>query len=159
MEKQQDLSNDHQTAASDQQAIPTGEHTAATGQHGAVKKHSGIGIASFTLGIIAIVMSIALTIYIFGNLANFLLSQQIDPNNAQLMEEAITKLLETNPFLLVVFPLFLVAGLMHVIGAILGLVGLFQDHRKKFFAGFGLGLNILPIAGFIILFLFGLMIS
>lgn len=159
MEKHHDPSNDHQTTTSDQQAVPAGDHSEAPGQQGAVKKHSGIGIASFILGIIAIVMSIALTIYIFGNLANFILSQQIDPNNAQLMEEAITKLLETNPFLLVVFPLFLVAGLMHVIGAILGLIGLFQDHRKKFFAGFGLGLNVLPIAGFIILFLFGLMLS
>lgn len=120
-------------------------------------KHAGLGIASFTLGLIAILISILLTIYIFGSLASFLSNIDIDPSN--LSQKDFMVMLETNPFLIATFPLFLVTGLLHVIGAILGLIGLFQDNRKKMISGIGLVLNALPILGFIILTLVGVLLS
>lgn len=118
-------------------------------------KHSGIGIASFTLGIVAIIMSIALTIYLFVGLASFLAGQDL-ATDPEILEQELLSMVEQNPMMLAAFPLFLVAGVMHLIGAVLGLIGLFQDDRKKFFAGFGLGLNALPIVGFIFLLLIGI---
>lgn len=153
-EKQPDYNReaDNQDSAQNQTAI------SSSNPQREVLKHSGLGIASFTIGLIAILMSISLTIYIFGSLVNFLSGEQFQPDPA-LMEAEIMRMLENNPFLLAVFPLFLMAGLLHVIGAVLGLIGLFQEGRKKFFSGFGLGLNALPIVGFIFIFLLGLFLA
>lgn len=122
-------------------------------------KHSGLGIASFSLAIVAIIMSLVLTVIVFGTLINFIGDQAFDPANQQLMNEELMRMLDENPILLIAFPLFLVAGLIFLIGAVLGLIGLFQDDRRKIFAGIGTTLNVVPILLLILILILGFILG
>ncbi len=115
-----------------------------------VLKHSGLGIASFILAIIAIVLVVALIIVTAviakDELADIALSQ------GNLTEEQIK---EFAPLLIVIFLTFFGSVILSLVGAILGIVGLLQKNRKKLFAILGTLLNSLGWIIIIILIVVG----
>jgi hypothetical protein len=97
------------------------------------QKHSGVGIASFVLAIVAVVGELVLI-----TVAAVLVQQGKSQRSPAMM----------------VTGCLLIAGLgVCVVGAILGIVGLFLPNRKKVFAILGLCFN-----GMILLAVLGLMV-
>ena len=97
-------------------------------QFQSIKTQSKLGLASFFIAIGTFIFVIIL----------FIAAMSVDHKRSQIGEFV------TN-FWLVCF--FIIAPLAHLVGIILGLVVLFQKHRKKVFAVFGIILNI----GFVVL--------
>lgn len=104
----------------------------------ATKKHSGIGIASFVLGILTVVLFFVLVVIATGSA----LSQggQLDPNSMQAIILGLVIVL---------------VGLMSLVGAGLGLASALQQHRRKILGIIGLCLNGLVIALVVVCFILG----
>ncbi|WP_374601876.1 hypothetical protein [Arenimonas sp.] len=103
-------------------------------------KHSGLGIAAT---IIAVVAGLAL-LGVFGY-AGYLG-----------MNAPGGELSETDPRAMMIGVGMLAAMALLVLGAILGVLGLFAGTRKRLFAWLGLVLNLLPLLGGIALVILGL---
>lgn len=118
-------------------------------------KQSGIGIASFILGVVGIAALIALTAWVVGVIANEIdFSGIFDENGNQLMtEEELTE--KVMPLLgyLLLYPLIIVIDL---IGLILGIIGLARSGYKKTFAALGTAFNGLVMLGVFVLLIIGL---
>ena len=107
----------------------------ASWQQPVVLKHSGVGIASFILGISMVVLELALIV-----LAAVLV-QQHQPSSSPSMEIAGCTM---------------ILGLLAcVVGVVLGIVGALQRDRRKLFAILGLCVNGLILLGVVGLFLIG----
>ncbi|TVX97367.1 hypothetical protein [Cohnella terricola] len=118
-------------------------------------KHSGLGIASFVLSLVAIMSFIVLTIVIISLFTNAIdFTQVVDENGNRLMSdnEIVDKI---QPFIgyLILYPLLL--GVV-LIGLILGIVGLARPGTKKVFAILGTVFNGLPLLFVTLLMIIGL---
>lgn len=112
-----------------------------------IKKHSGIGIASTIIGALAIVLCVIAFVMIAADLPDI---NEFMTNEAMTEEEAM-ELTTEFPGLIGGVLLIFAAGFLMLIGGILGLVGLFNQHRRKLFAILGTVLNGLPIVAIILL--------
>lgn len=104
-------------------------------------KHSGPGIASFVIGILALLAYITI-LALAPAAADEILA---DPDPEALLE---------NMYVLVIGSLFLIAVLLNLIGVILAIIGLALKNRKKMFSVIGMILNgivILIVIGFLAL--------
>jgi predicted anti-sigma-YlaC factor YlaD len=113
-------------------------------------KHSGLGIASFVLAMISVVLTI-IVILTMINLGSGLM-EQIAVGETMTEEQ----LLEQAPGLVIVGLLFMAVAVISLIGGILGIVGLFQKNRKKLFAILGTVFNLLGWVLFFVLFIVGI---
>jgi hypothetical protein len=111
-------------------------------------KHSGLGIASFILALVAIVLIIA------NDEAAQEKWAQIDPED----QEAVMEMLQESGFAsLIVAGLTLIGAFgIAFIGLILGIIGVFSKNRRKVFSVTGLVLNSLMVVAPIILFFIGI---
>jgi hypothetical protein len=114
------------------------------------KKHSKIGIASFVIGIVAmLIFCIALvltTIYAIP-----IASQITSPTSFQIDQ--------SSPIIITLSILMLISPLLSLVGAVLGIVALVQKNYKKTFSIIGLVLNLLIILVFCGLFIFALAVG
>ncbi len=124
-------------------------------------KHSGLGIASFVLALISVVLiivTIALGATFVSEVANDEAAQQrwaqVDPED----EAAVMEMMQESGF-----ASLLVAGLAGIgafgiafIGLILGIIGAFSKNRRKVFSIIGLSLNALMLFAPILLFIIGI---
>jgi hypothetical protein len=118
---------------------------------GPKRKQSGLGIASFILGLLCIIGLLIAAVTIASSLSDYL-----SPDGTVISEDALqTRLLEDSGMILSVF-LFIASLGLGVVGLILGIVGLVMRNRRKVFALIGTILNGLVIAGFVGIVLFGL---
>jgi hypothetical protein len=124
-------------------------------------KHSGLGIASFILALVAIVLiivTVALGSTFINEIANDEAAQekwaQIDPED----QEAVMEMLQESGFAsLIVAGLTLIGAFgIAFIGLILGIIGVFSKNRRKVFSVTGLVLNSLMVVAPIILFFIGI---
>lgn len=120
-----------------------------------VRKHSGLGIASFTLFVVMAVAFVGLLVAFIAQMADaidFNTPEEVDPNR-------IAEQIEDLPLLAVIGFLMLGTIIGNLIGLILGIVGLVQKNRKKIFAILGTILNGLVIGVLFILFILGIAMS
>lgn len=112
------------------------------------RKHSGFGIASFILAVISIAGVIGSMIAASTMAASFVAETgTLAPGELPAVDEgAIGGMLATVGLVF----LFIIAAL---VGAVLGIVGLFQKDRLKLFSVLGLTFNSLLVFGFLLLFL------
>ncbi|GAA0133590.1 hypothetical protein YSY43_04300 [Paenibacillus sp. YSY-4.3] len=125
------------------QPSPNYEHSAPA-QPLAPLKHSGLGIASFIMSIIALLgyfLSFFLIIAAIG--------QALD--NPAYIEEALT---DSSAAILIIVTIF-GAGIINLIALILGIVGLVLKNRKKVFAIIGTVLSSLSVLLIIFLYIVG----
>lgn len=103
-------------------------------------KHSGLGIASFIMGIVGILGLIIVTTVIVNLVSSTIdLSTLVDANGNPTMteEEVIAAFTPILPYV-IMFPLFFV---IHFIGLILGIIGLARAGYRKMYAVIGTILN------------------
>lgn len=100
------------------------------------KKHSGIGIASFVMSLVSITISVVT----FTLIATMLPNKEIS---------------EKSPEAIAIGLAFIAALVISLIGAALGIGGLFQPNRKLLFAILGVCLNVLIVLGVIGLIVLG----
>lgn len=100
--------------------------------------HSGLGIASFAIAVSALLMFVTSIIFLFVSDLEVLMTVIHD----QMSDEELTRVIMTEvPLLIVGMLLILVASFLTLVGAALGLAGLFQPSRKRLFAILGTILN------------------
>jgi hypothetical protein len=116
------------------------------------RKHSGLGIASFTLFAVMAVAFVALLAAFFAQISDVI---NID-NPEEMDPELITEQLEDLPLLAVIGFMMIGTLIGNLIGLVLGIIGLVQKQRKKLFAVLGTILNGLVIGVLLILFVLGL---
>lgn len=121
----------------------------------APRKHSGLGIASFTLFAVMAVAFVALLIAMITQAAELL---DIDYSEEMSPDELVANM-ENLPQLAVIGFLLIGTLIGNLVGLILGIVGLAQRNRKKVFAVLGTVLNGLVIGVLLILFVLGLVMS
>ncbi|MDJ0908549.1 MAG: hypothetical protein QNI99_05125 [Woeseiaceae bacterium] len=99
--------------------------------------HSGVGIASFVMSLLATVGFVLLFLYVFYKQA----TQRYGPTENELVFVGLA---------------VIACCVVALIALILGIVGLFQNDRRRIFAGFGVGIS--AIIGALIVFViwFGL---
>jgi len=108
-------------------------------------KFSGPGIASFILSLVAVVGYIAALALIIST-AMDLVDQPAEAIAADLMQRSGTVLGVL---------LFLISGVLDLVGLILGIVGLAIRNRRKVFAILGTIFSVLPLVLFIFLIVLG----
>ncbi|MEO3943923.1 DUF4190 domain-containing protein [Gorillibacterium sp. CAU 1737] len=108
------------------------------------KPHSGLGIASFIMSIIGLVITIGSLAAIFSVVADNLDNLSDMEDSAMIAQLGLGGLG------------FLFAGILMLVGLILGIVGLVQKNRKKGFAIAGTIINAIVVGFFGISFLVGL---
>ncbi|MFD0586377.1 hypothetical protein ACFQZE_00060 [Paenibacillus sp. GCM10027627] len=117
------------------------------GQAPLIKKHSGPGIASFIIGLLAIVgliIAIIMSVAAAGSLGS------TDP---LAIEE---EMLNGGALALVGAGLLMIGSIvLSLIGLILGIIGAVLKNRKQVFSIIGIILNVLIIGGLIILMIIG----
>lgn len=105
-------------------------------------KHSGIGIASFIVALVGIVLIIVAWMMILMSVV------ELDPAAAledpESMEQ-FAKDLMTTPEIVGGSLLLMLSAFLLLIGTILGIVSLFQQQRKKLFPILGTVLNVIPL--------------
>ncbi|PRH83696.1 hypothetical protein [Arenimonas caeni] len=106
-------------------------------------KHSGLGIASTVIAVLAGLVMLG-AIFYAGYVG---------------MNEPGGQLSETDPRAITIGVLMLGSMAVLLLGAILGIAGLFVGERKRVFSWIGLVLNALPILGGLALILLGLAMS
>ncbi|MCQ4086907.1 hypothetical protein [Saccharibacillus sp. JS10] len=115
-------------------------------------KHSGVGIASFVLGLLSIVLYVVFFISVFGavvQIADAGGAINLDPNT--IPQDQLTAL---GVSLIVVIASILGAVLLNFVGTILGIIGIVSKTRKRVFAIIGTvinGLCLLGGGGFIVI--------
>lgn len=115
----------------------------------AVRKHSGLGIASFIISLLAIIGYIA-AIGIIATGVNDIVLLSGEMSGEELVQQS---------GVIVGFLIFVVAGILNMVSLILGIVGLIIKNRKKVFGILGLVISCISILLMIILFFIGSMIS
>lgn len=123
----------------DEQKVPD-SHQAAL--H---RKHSGLGIASTTMAVTAIVSTIVLLVMLI-NIFSTVDLEFIANQDPEELEEQVLELFENNPQLPLVLTSFTFVAGMLVIGGILGLVGFLRKGRKKLFIHLGITLNSIGVS-------------
>ncbi|RJE84632.1 hypothetical protein D3P07_22125 [Paenibacillus sp. 1011MAR3C5] len=125
------------------------------GQGPIVKKHSGLGIASFVLALVALLTFILSIILIASSLPELMnmtspeeFQQRIIDNNGEGFEGLVIGS----------FIIFLAVGIAFI-GFVLGIIGLFMKNRKKVFSIIGTVLNGLITIGSIFMLILGLATS
>ncbi|MFD0958269.1 hypothetical protein [Paenibacillus chungangensis] len=120
------------------------------GMHGAPEtlKHSGLGIASFIIALLAILAAIITLVLTVSFTAEFINMGTLDPESleAQILDgdSAIVSIMAAGL-------LFIVSIGLSVIGLILGIVGAVMKNRKKVFSVLGIVLNALIAVGVVVL--------
>lgn len=114
------------------------------------KKHSGFGIASTIIGVIVLVTSIISIVIISAEFLDFATNFKVSDPSVLNDEEAIHFVINY-PSIISGTVLLLASVFFMFIGGILGIIGLFQQTRKKLFAIVGTLLNGIPILLFIII--------
>lgn len=120
-------------------------------------KHSGAGIASFVIAVIAWSAAIITMISALPPLIEF--SKGFDPVNPTFTEEEVIEWLDENPSILALFAVMMLTGGLSFLGLVLGIISLFSYRRKKLFPILGTVFNGLPVLGFLVLFLAGMTVS
>lgn len=119
-------------------------------------KHSGPGIASFILAILAIVV----TVISFSMIINIGLNlvEQFDLQNPNFFEDTgnVNQFLSDYPQIPIIFLSLVSVFGMIVIGSILGIVGLVIRNRKRVFAVIGTIINMFGLAIVFFMFLIGI---
>ena len=114
------------------------------------KKQSKIGIASFVIGIVALlIMCISLVLAIIYAIP--IASQTTSITSSQI--ELSSPIVKTLGILMLISPL------LSLVGAVLGIVALVQKNHRKTFGVIGLVLNLLIILVFCIMFGLGVAIQ
>lgn len=122
-------------------------------------RHSGLGIASFTMAILSIILTIVIITMIIGIASNADIFNNLDLENPTITQDDLEQVLDEYPELPVLFMSFFLVGGLVVIGGILGLIGLFIKERKKLFAVLGTILNFFGIFVVFIMVILGLVFS
>jgi hypothetical protein len=117
-------------------------------------KQSGLGIASFVIGLICIIGLIGTTLFIGASVADF-----VTPDGTALSEAEIQAKVMDNMGFIVAVLLFMASLFLSLVGLILGIIGLVVKNRRKVFAVIGTVLNGLLIVGFVGLVIIGLAMS
>ena len=114
-------------------------------------KHSGIGIASFVIGLISILTVIISILVMVVGLADY-----VTPDGLVIPdEEEVT----ANTTVLASAFLYLFSLLLSILGVVLGIVGCVIRNRRRVFAILGLVFNAFVALGTIVVFVVGLMIQ
>ncbi|PZD94283.1 hypothetical protein DNH61_17880 [Paenibacillus sambharensis] len=100
-------------------------------------KHSGLGIASFVIGIVSIIGIIAVIFLVAASISTYLL-----PNNT------IAPGFETDPVVIISSLSILAVLFLSFVGLVLGIIGLVIKRRRKVFSIIGVVLNGLLLLGF-----------
>lgn len=132
---------------SNEQAVPEGP-----------KKHSGLGIASFIIGLLSVVLLI-IAIVSGSSFADQIANTDIsiaDPSDTAAFQASIEALGEEVLVSLIIAIFCIIgAGLLSLVGLILAIIGAFSSKRRKLFSLIGIVLNILVFIGGIGLFVAG----
>ncbi len=110
-------------------------------------KHSGLGIASFVLAILGIILLII----------SFILTANAAANISASMTEE--EFVASAPGIIIASFLVLLTIGFNLIGFILGIIGLFQKQRKKLFSILGVVLNSIGFVVFVIMLIIGAVIN
>jgi hypothetical protein len=108
------------------------------------QKHSKIGIASFVVGIVALLIFCLAIVLAFGygvTLASQNRSFQVTTGNTTVLTLGL---------------MIFISPALSLVGAVLGFVAVFQKNSKKLFGILGLVLNMLTILAFCVLLVIGL---
>lgn len=132
---------------------PAAEHAGRNEYSNYETRHSGLGIASFIIGILSWIAGFMTIAMVSGDIFDFY-NQYIEIG-PEAPEQQLLELVEQYPMLVTGSLLGLLAGFLMIIGAILGIVSLFQQHRKKLFPILGTCFNAGPLAILIIFFVLG----
>lgn len=124
-------------------------YTIQSDNTGTVRKHSGLGIASFIISLLAIIGYIAAIVLITIGVDNIILL------SGEISEE---ELVQQSGFI-VGFLMFVFAGVLNIVSLILGIIGIVIKNRKKIFGILGCVISFICILLMIILFVLGSMIS
>ncbi|MEI7026074.1 hypothetical protein [Paenibacillus sp. y28] len=115
-------------------------------------KHSGPGIASFIISVTMLLSGIALlvisTTLLSDGSGGITSDTFIDPRDAGMQQT-----------LLRIGTGFLTVLMMLLAAAVLGILGLAQKQRKKWFAILGTVISLIPLVAFIVLYLIGLVLG
>ena len=103
------------------------------------EQHSGLGITSFILGMLSACLMVAC----------FLVAGVLESQPGGIQDQAAT--LVGSGMIFVFFLCFVAAAL--------GVAGLFQDNRKRVFAGLGLALSVVTVGGSFALLLLGALLG
>ncbi|KRE35577.1 hypothetical protein [Paenibacillus sp. Soil522] len=122
------------------------------------KKQSGLGIASFVIGLLSVVLLIIAIVSgssFVDQIANTDLTIA-DPSDTAAFQESIEALGE-EVLVSVIVAVFCIfgAGLLSLVGLILAIIGAFSGKRRKLFSVIGIVLNVLAFVGGIGLFFAG----
>ncbi|NBI28210.1 hypothetical protein [Chengkuizengella marina] len=115
-------------------------------------KHSGLGIASFIIGILCIILAVVMIILLSVSVNDIYISDE--PT-----EEEILELVSSQPLFITSILVILILLFIQIIGAIIGIVSLFIKNRKKLFPILGTILNLLPILATVVLLLLSIVIG
>lgn len=90
-------------------------------------RHSGVGIASFVISLIAIIILLGLILL-------------------AILTEAIGISADSQEILYLIIGFSaIILGLLSIIGIVLGIIGVFQEDRKRVFSILGLIINAVPV--------------
>lgn len=126
--------------------------------HDGPKKQSGLGIASFIIGLLSVVLLIIAIVSgssFVDQIANTDLTIA-DPADTAAFQKSIEALGE-EVLVSVMVAIFCIfgAGLLSLVGLILAIIGAFSSKRRKLFSVIGIVLNVLAFVGGIGLFFAG----
>lgn len=113
-------------------------------------KHSGLGIASFIIALLAILAAIITLVLTVSFTADFIDMGTLDPES---LEAEIVEGGGAIGAVLAAGLLFIVSIGLSIIGLILGIVGAVMKNRKKVFSVLGIVLNALIAVGVVVLVL------
>lgn len=108
------------------------------------QKHSRLGIASFVIGLVSMIVFCLAIILAFGY------GVSIASTTPSIQS------LETSPTILVFGFLMLISPFIALIGAVLAFVAVFQKDKKKLFGILGIVVNLLIVLAFCALLVIGL---
>lgn len=118
--------------------------------HPPVSKHSGLGIASFIISLVAIILIIVGISIITSTSADI-----PDTQDPDILAEEIQQIVEDYPEIAIAFLIGIFGFFVMFIGAILGIISLFNKQRKKLYPILGTIINGLPILFIIISLMIG----
>ncbi|MNZ74919.1 hypothetical protein D3C78_933840 [compost metagenome] len=127
-----------------------------------VQKQSGLGIASFVLGLVSIIL-IIIAIVLGSLFAAQVTDSGLTPTEAAdpaVVEQTLEEM-DSSAFVQIILASIFIFGALGLafVGLILGLIGVFSKHRRKTFSIIGLILNGILVVGAIVLLVIGLTFS
>ena len=126
------------------------------------KKQSGLGIASFILSLVSLLLLILSIVFAVSFTSDIIASDLIltDPNDTAAIQNYINNFDEEMLVPIMLAGLFILGSIgIAFIGLILGIIAVFNKQRKKVFAIIGIVLNGILVFGAIFLFVIGLAFS